>query len=192
MDVVKQTAQTLRLLDYMDSSDGWGNQAGRLVHQRLFHAVEQRPQEVMFRISLSGVRRVDVSFARESVIELARRYRCKKGFCLVEIGADAEIEADDLLDNWRLAAEDRKQPITVWTDNGPQVIGPQPSQPATELLDLVFKRRILATPEAAKVLRKELNNVSTRLKHLTDRGFILRTEVPSPTGGVEFHYMAIG
>ena len=192
MAAVKQATQTLRLLDYMDSHDGWGNQAGREVHQRLNRVVEQNPQEVMFRISLSGVRRVDVSFARESVIEIARRYRGEKGFCLVDIGADADIEADDLLDNWRMAAEDRKQPLTVWTDEGARVIGPQPSQPANELLNFVYKRRTVATPEAAKALKKELNNVSTRLKQLTDRGFILRTEVPSPTGGVEYRYLAIG
>ena len=80
----------------------------------------------------------------------------------------------------------------MWGKDGPQVIGPQPTKQAQELLALVLKRRALATPEAAKALKKEVNNVSTRLKHLTDRGFIVRQELPAQSGGVEFRYMAIG
>ena len=183
---------TLRLRDYMESDDGWGNKAGQLVHRRIVRSVQKMPQVVMFRISLSGVRCVDVSFARESVIELARRYRGEKGFCLLDVGSDEGVDAEDVLDNWRLAAGDCKQPLTVWTDGGPRVIGPQPTEPAQELLNLVLTRKALRTPEAAKSLNKELNNVSTQLKNLTDRGFILRQEVPAQTGGVEYRYMAIG
>lgn len=189
---MNQISQTVRLRDFMVSDDGWGNQAGREVNEKLIRVVEQSPQTVMFRVSLKGVRRVDVSFARESVVELALKYRGERGFCLVDIGKQVDIDTADLLDNWRMAAEDRKQPLTVWTDEGPQIVGPSPSKPAQELLSLVLKRQELGTPEAAKALRKELNNVSTRLKQLTDRGFILRSEAPSATGGVEFRYMAIG
>ena len=176
----------------MASDDGWGNKPGVLVRQKLVRVVEEKPQVVMFRISLEGVRCVDVSFARESVINLAILYRGGKGFCLVDIEAFDDIEVEDILDNWRLAAIDRKQPMTVWTDDGPRIIGPQPTAPAQQLLKLVLERKDLGTPEAAKSLKKELNNVSTRLKNLTDRGFILRQELPAQTGGVEFRYMAIG
>lgn len=192
MTIVNQMTQTLRLRDYMTSDDGWGNQAGCLVRQQLIRAVEQSPQTVMFRVSLKGVRRVDVSFARESVIVLALRYRGEKGFCLVDVGSHQDIDAADLLDNWRMAADNRQQPLTVWTEDGPEVIGPVPSRSAQELLRLVLKRQELGTPEAAKALRKELNNVSTRLKQLMDRGFILRSESPAPSGGVEYRYRAIG
>jgi hypothetical protein len=192
MRAVNQMTQTLRLRDYMTDDDGWGNQAGREVNKQLVRVVERSPQTVMFRISLDGVRRVDVSFARESVIELALRYRGERGFCLVDLGSHDDIDAADLLDNWRMAADNRQQPITLWTDEDPQIIGPEPSKSAQELLSLVLKRQELATPEAAKVLKKELNNVSTRLKQLKDRGFILRSETISPSGGVEYRYRAIG
>jgi len=192
MPTVKQMAHTLRLRDYMASDDGWGNRPGVLVHQKLIRVVEEMPQVVMFRVSLEGVRCVDVSFARESVVRLAERYRGRKGFCLVHLDGVDGIEFEDILDNWRLAAVDLQQPMTVWTSDGPLIVGPQPSVPAQQLLKLVLERRDLGTPEAAKTLKKELNNVSTRLKNLTDRGFILRQELPSQTGGVEFRYMAIG
>lgn len=183
---------TLRLRDYMASDDGWGNKPGVLVHQKLVRAVEERPHVVLFRVSLDGVRCVDVSFARESVVRLAKRYRGQRGVCLVGLAPRDDIEISDILDNWRLAAIDLQQPLTVWGKDGPQVIGPQPTKQAQELLALVLKRRALATPEAAKALKKEVNNVSTRLKHLTDRGFIVRQELPAQSGGVEFRYMAIG
>ena len=185
-------AYTVRLRDYMESDDGWGNKPGVLVHQKLVRVVEEKPQVVMFRVSLEGVRCVDVSFARESVVRLAERYRGQKGFCLVDFEGIDGIEVADILDNWRLAAIDLKQPMTVWTKEGPRIIGPQPTAPAEQLLKLVLERRDLGTPEAAKTLKKELNNVSTRLKNLTDRGFILRQEMPAQSGGVEFRYMAIG
>lgn len=186
MAIVKQITSTLRLADYMDDVDGWGNKTGREVHQRLIEAVEKFPRSLMFRISLDGVRRVDVSFARESVVELARRYRGVKGFCLVD------VDSDDVLDNWRSAARDREQPLTVWVGDMPQILGPIPTQLAQELLNLVLLRRGLETPEAAKALHKELNNVSTRLKQLQERGFILRQEVPTTSGGVGYRYLAIG
>tara|TARA_R110002096_G_scaffold362410_4_gene555547 strand:+ start:4658 stop:5188 length:531 start_codon:yes stop_codon:yes gene_type:complete len=176
----------------MASDDGWGNKPGVLVNQKLVRMVEEMPQVATFRVSLEGVRCVDVSFARESVINLAKRYRGDKGFCLVDIEATDDIEVEDILDNWRLAAIDQQQPMTVWTDDGPRIIGPQPTEPTQQLLSLVLKRKDLGTPEAAKTLKKELNNVSTRLKNLTDRGFILRQEIPAQSGGVEFRYRAIG
>lgn len=169
--------QTLRLRDYMESDDRWGNKPGQLVHQKLIRVVEGQPQVVMFRMSLQGIRCVDVSFARASVINLAKRYRGQRRFFLVDIEATDDIEIEDILDNWRLAAIDQQQPMTVWTDDGPRIIGPQPTKPAQQLLTLVLERKELGTPEAAKTLKKELNNVSTRLKNLTDRGFILRQEM---------------
>lgn len=122
--------QTLRLRDYMESDDCWGNKPGQLVHQKLIRVVEGQPQVVMFWMSLQGIRCVDVSFARESVINLAKRYRGQRGFCLVDIEATDDIEIEDILDNWRLAAIGQQQPMTVWTDDGPRIIGPQPTKPA--------------------------------------------------------------
>ena len=188
MKSVNQISSTLRLLDFMDGEvDGWGNAAGREVNQRLIDAVEARPATLIFRISLDGIRRIDVSFARESVVELARRYRGVKGFCLVDVASD------DLVDNWRSAARDREQPITIWdSKQEASIAGPPATKPTEELLNLVLVRRELETPEAASALKKEVNNVSTRLKQLLDRGYILRQEVQAPSGWVVFRYMAIG
>ena len=78
----------------MPEQDGWGHEQGRLVFSRLLKAVEANPETEIFLISLEGVRRTDASFPRESVVELARRYREHRGFCLVG------VQDEDLLDNW--------------------------------------------------------------------------------------------
>lgn len=85
MKNMNQMTTTLRLLDFMERDDGWGNIEGRKVYQRLLEAVENQPHSLVFRIFLSGVRRTDASFPRESVIELAKYFRGKKGFCLERV-----------------------------------------------------------------------------------------------------------
>ena len=78
-------AVDLRLREFMDEDEGWGRQAGRLTFQRLMNFVEHHPGVLVFRVSLAGVRRVDISFASETIVQLARRYRGEKGFCFIDL-----------------------------------------------------------------------------------------------------------
>jgi predicted transcriptional regulator len=82
--------------------------------------------------------------------------------------------------------------LVVWDGPEPKLIGPQPSEDTWELLRYVLKKRDVTTAEAAKALRKQVNNVSTRLKRMTDEGLVLRKEVSAPSGGLEFRYLSIG
>jgi hypothetical protein len=82
----------------MDEAEGWGRAEGRVVYQRLLDFVEAHPGVTVFRVSTEGVRRVDISFASETLVELARRYRGSKGFCLVDVGNP------DMVENWGAAA----------------------------------------------------------------------------------------
>jgi hypothetical protein len=176
----------IQLRDFMERDNGWGNEEGREVHQRLLRAVEREAGKLIFRISLAGIRRTDASFARESVIELAKRFRAQKGFCLVD------VPDQDLLDNWEAAAVKRQQPLTVWHGHRPQTIGPAPSRGNKALLDYVLSVRETTAAMAAKALALKLTNTSSKLKQLLDEGFILRRDEVSPTGGVEYHYFRIG
>jgi len=56
----------------------------------------------------------------------------------------------------------------------------------------IARRKIVSTAEAAKVMKKQVNNVSTRLKRLYEDGVIFRAEATAPSGGVEYRYIAIG
>ena len=98
----------LRLRDFLNSPEGWGRDQGREVHRRLIDFVEANPGVTIFRVSLEGVARVDISFASETVVELASRYRRKKGFCFVD------LTDTDMRENWDAAASRRNQPLMVW------------------------------------------------------------------------------
>ena len=84
----------IRLRTQMSDSDGWGHVQGLHVREKLRELIESRPTESIVRISLDGVKRTDISFPREAVIELAKSYRGRRGFCLTE------VNDPDLLDNW--------------------------------------------------------------------------------------------
>jgi hypothetical protein len=148
--------------------------------------VEAHPQALIIRVSLGGIRRTDASFARESVVELAYMLRGRRGVCVVD------VPSKDVLDNWDAAALKRGQCLVVWGTKGPSVIGPKPSEDTWQLLKLVLKRNEVGTADAAKALNKKVNNVSTRLKRLSEEGLVLRRDVAASTGGLEYRYLAIG
>lgn len=99
--------RAIRLRDFMDGDQGWGRDQGREVYQLLLRFVEDNPGTVVFRISMEGVKRIDISFSSEAIVELARRFRGMKGFCLVD------LMDTDLIENIDAACEKKKQPMLV-------------------------------------------------------------------------------
>jgi len=178
--------EIIRLLDFMDSPEGWGRSQGREVYQKLLDFVETHSGVTVFRISLDGVRRVDISFASETVIELARRYRTNKGFCFIDL-ADK-----DMLENWEAAAERKGQPIMVWGKGGGRVIGVQPSQGNMGAFNFALERPFARTVEfASSTPGMTIANASTKFKQLWMQGFLLRREDASGSGGIEYSYSRI-
>lgn len=186
MGSMNEMTLTIRLRDHMAGSDGWGHEEGREVFTKLLHVVESNPGKRIFRISLAGVSRTDASFPRESVMELARRYRGDKGFCLIDV---ANV---DLLDNWVAAAEKKNQPMVVWlNDDSHRLIGPSPSKGNAPMFEFALKAPIVRTSEAADALDLKVPNASTKLKQLWEQGFLLRREDVADSGGVEYLYFRI-
>src|SRR4051812_39438448 len=122
MHSMNEEARVVSLREFMDRAHGWGRVEGREVYNRLLKYVESQPGAVIFKISLDGVSRLDISFASETVVELARRYRGKKGFCFVD------LDDPDLTENWDAAALKKDQPLVIWRGKDAHVIGPQPSE----------------------------------------------------------------
>ena len=177
--------QTIRLRDLMAREDGWGTEEGRDVYLKLIRLVEKSPSTLVFRVSLAGVRRTDASFPRESVLEVARRYRKKVGFCLVD------VDNDDLLDNWDAAALKKEQPMFVWRRERSHVIGPRPSPGVADVLKLAVKSERLRAAELADKQSLKIANASMKLKQLWEDGYLLRTEESADSGGIEFTYWLI-
>jgi hypothetical protein len=183
---MKEKEMNIRLRELMDGPDGWGHIQGRQVYEKLRVLVEAHPAEEIFRISLDRVEHTDVSFPRESVIELAKSYRGQRGFCLIH------IDDQDLLDNWDAAALKREQPLIVWREHGThRILGPQPSTGLREMLQYVLSVPIARTSEAAVALDLKVPNASNKLKQLWQEGYILRREQSASSGGVEYEYIRI-
>ncbi|HVB74451.1 MAG TPA: hypothetical protein VNE38_12930 [Ktedonobacteraceae bacterium] len=177
----------IRLLKLMDSPDGWGHIQGRQVYEKLRALVEDHSSVEIFRISFDGVKRTDISFPRESVVELARSYRGLLGFCIIN------ANDQDLLDNWDAAASKREQPLMVWGKNGiDRILGPQPGTGLREMFKYVISVPIARTSEAATALGLKVPNASNKLKQLWLEGYILRREQSASSGGVEYEYIRIG
>lgn len=184
---MNEKAVVLRLRDFMDTPEGWGRDQGREVYNRLIGFVEANPGTMIFKVSLRDVKRVDISFASETVVELARRYRGHKGFCFIDL-AD-----QDLMENWDAAASRKGQPMMVWERKNGRVIGVEPSQGTLGAFKFALEReRVRATEFAAATTSMSIANASTKFKQLWEQGFLLRREDVAESGGVEFTYFRIG
>lgn len=182
---MNEKGASLRLRSFMKTAEGWGRAQGREVFQKLLRAVEEQPEVAVFRISLESVERTDISFASEAIVELAKRFRGQKGFCLCDV-AD-----DDLLENWEAAASREDQPLTVRSGNRVKVIGSQPSQGNIAAFDFALKREEVTAAELASGLKLQITNASMKLKQLWEQGFLLRRQAVAASGGIEFIYFRI-
>lgn len=165
---------------------GWGRTFGREVHNRLVVAIEASPRRAVFKISMEGVERLDVSFASEAIVELVRRYRGKKGICLTELSDPFIIENIDA------AGERAKVPVVVWNDGEARTIGLAPSAGNRGALGFALGKAQVRAAEFADTLPgMSIANASTKFKQLWEQGFLMRIESAADSGGVEFLYERI-
>lgn len=187
MKEMKQKPSTVRLRDLMEHPDGWGRTQGREVYQKLVGFVEARPGVMVLRVSLAEVRRVDISFASETVVELARRYRGVKGFFLTD------LTDPDMRENWDAAARKANQPLMAQGSDGQlRPLGLEPSPGNVGAFRFALERTSARASEFAMAAKVSITNASTKFKQLWEQGFLLRRENLAPSGGVEFEYFRIG
>ena len=184
---MNERTRVIALRDYMDDGQGWGREQGRQVFQRLLDAVEAVQDCIVFRVSMRGVDRADISFASETLVELARRFRGQKGFCLVD------LSDPDVKENYEAAAARKVQPLIVWTRGAALVLGAQPSQGTRDALDFALQRpQTRAAEFVAERSGMTIANASMKFKQLWEQGFLLREESAADSGGVEYVYSRIG
>jgi hypothetical protein len=187
MGQMNEGVRVIALRDVMDRPEGWGRAQGRDVYQRLLRSVEETPGTLVFKVSMKGVHRVDISFASETVVELARRYRGMKGFCLVD------LTDPDLIENWDAAASRKGQPLLVWQGKSARLVGAEPTQGCREAFQFALQRPQARAAEFAEAKKGiSIANASMKFKQLWEQGFLLRQESTADSGGVEYVYQRIG
>lgn len=177
----------IKLREFIAGPEGWGRAQGRQVYNRLLEFVEANPGVSVFKVSMEGVFRIDISFASETVVELARRYRGVKGFCLID------IDDIDMVENIDAAALKKNQPLAIWSGKHARLIGSQPSRGNRDALAFALSRpQVRAAEYADATPAMSIANASTKFKQLWEQGFLLRRERVAESGGVEFLYQRIG
>lgn len=179
------TTKTIRLREIAGGTLLFGSGPGKKAFWALLAIIEANPLVDVFSVSLDGIECVDATFARESVIALAKRFRGEKGVCLID------VPGERISDNWTFAARSIGQPITLWNSTHGTVVGPKLSMDSNRLLNHILGKRKTLACELARDLGISLNSASTRLKNLVKSGYLMRSETISPTGGIEFLYRSI-
>lgn len=177
----------IRLRDFMERDEGWGRAEGRDVYLKLMDFIENHPGVLVFRVSLEGVQKFDISFASETIVEVARRYRGKKGFCIID------PNNPDMLENLDAAAQRKDQPIMMVTSNSKsRVIGVTPSRGNFDALRFALERPKSRVADFVSSDRgTSLTNASNKFRQLWEKGFLLRREEVAESGGLEFTYFRI-
>ncbi|HIF9225891.1 TPA: DNA-binding protein [Photobacterium damselae] len=175
----------IKLLDYTNDSHPNGNIQGKSVFKKIDNFILKNHLVDTFGISLEGIEATDASFPRESIIALAKQYRCQKFFYLTDM---TDI---DLIDNWSYGAVAKEQPLTIWSKYSYIIIGPKITEANRPLLEYILNNRAATTSQVANAFDITTQNASTRLKKMYTLGYLNRTEETAETGGKEFVYKAI-
>ncbi len=177
----------IKLRTFMESSEGWGRDQGRQVLAKLLALVDAHPDASVFRISLEGVERMDVSFASETLVALAKRLRGNKGICILD------LQSIDMRENIEAAATRMEQPLMIWMADQGEIIGCEPSPGTRAALNFALTRREVRASEFSDIMGDvSIANASSKFKQLWQQGYLLRCEGAADTGGVEYRYRAIG
>jgi len=174
------------LRDFTEESNPYGTSRGRRTHAKLLDCIDKLRGKTVIGISLSGLEGADVSFLRESLIYTIKRY--SKEFTFFAF----DVQDEDIFANLHGAALSGDQRLTCWFGNECKFVGPEPTASSKALLDMVVSHRTTTTSKAAEELHISVQNASTRLKRLSEEGFLMRTEEAAETGGKEFVYQVIG
>lgn len=183
---MNRNTRTVSLRSLMVIPEGWGHVQGRKLGQVLTAKIGSSGQPEVVRLSLDGVKRVDVTFAAEAIITVVKQHLRRHGVCITD------LVSNDVLENIAAAAERASTPVVIWRGEVPQIVGPRPVAGLTMSLDLVMARPRVRAGELAAELEISLANASNKLKQLWEGGYLVRDQVTAASGGNEFVYARIG
>lgn len=182
---MNQNSIVVKLRKFTTSDRPFGNSEGKAAFRELSDYVQGLQGVRVIGISFDGITSTDASFARDSVVSLAKQLRGECGFYLTD------LNNRDLIDNWSYAAKAKEQPLVIWTGEQFEIIGPDLTPATRTLVEYVLTKGEALASQAAADLGISVPNASTRLKNLVGQGYLLRVEEGSESGGIEFKYKPI-
>jgi len=164
----------------------YGSPRGKLAHDKLLSEIEKIGKVDVIGVSFLGLEGADVSFLREALVYVIKRYR-KEIFFFV-----TDLPDEDIVANLQAAAVSGGEQVTYWSGNECRFLGSEQSTSSKLLLDLIATHRSSTTANVAEALNISVQNASTRLKRLYEEGYVMRIEETAESGGREFVYKVAG
>ena len=183
---MNQITYKIKLYELAGSHKPFGSEWGHDVFKTLCQRIDEVPDVHIFEISLDEIHITDTSFARESVMSIAKKYSQEKSFYLT-----CMMDNRDLIENWESAANFKKTPLVIWKKHEFKIIGPKISASNLECVEYVLTRDKVTASEIADKFKITVPNSSTKLKKLAQQGYIQRVEDVAESGGIEFVYSPI-
>lgn len=182
---MKQKNPTLALCHFTADSTPFGTEQGQTTCAKLQKELNKYAGSKLIGISFKGIDRIDVSFSRESVVNLAKSKRGEIGFYL------KDLKNKDHIENLKAAAKAKEQPLVIWDGDSFDVIGPDISSDMTELLKFIMEKETVTTSVVAKKFDLSAPNASGKLKKLLTWGLVIGSKESAESGGLEYIYTAI-
>lgn len=183
---MNQNTHSFRLHDFLMGGEGWGSKAGVIVRRKLQQRLDAHRSAELFRISMTGVRKLDVAFASEAICALVKEHMGSRAICLVD------CSDEDVRLNVRAAAILSGVPLTIWHGGDVEVAGPPLGPAMHKALAFALARAQVRTADLAGAHGMQITAASNLLRQLARRGYLLRRASTAPSGGSEFVYRRIG
>lgn len=160
----------------------YGSEFGKQLFAEFKCAIDSssEPNEVI-EIDVSGVQVADVSFLRESVVNLVKHFLGKKFF--IVYGFDGKISS-----NWEGAANSGGVNIATLKNGIVDYIGPKMGARDRDILTRLYKTGSETSPRISLATNVSVSNASSCLNRLFKKGLIYRDIGSAVSGGKEYTY----
>lgn len=172
---------------FMNSSVGWGVEQGKTVYHQLDIELSKVNGSSVIELDLGGIEQADVSFCREAIVEIVRRYRPGRQFFLANFENDVVVENLD-------AAFDRRNEIGLlrFQDGSYKLIGKALGPDMQSILNDV---EIMGETTSRQIIQRhkklKIQSCSNKLKALWKVGLLVREEGSAISGGREYVYKPV-
>lgn len=162
-----------------------GSQQGAELLLKLREIISKTLPNTVFDISLKNIEFMDATFARESIVALAKIERGNFGFCITDLGNE------DVIFNIECACKHLQQPLSILNNNQIHWLGSSLTTLSKQHLEFIYKHSEVRSNVLAKAFDLSAPHASSKLKNFHSEGFLLCRKDSAPTGGSEYIYKTI-
>lgn len=172
---------------FMNASVGWGVEQGKTVHHQLDLELSKVNGSSVIELDLRGIEQADVSFCREAIVEIVRKYRPGRQFFL------ANFENEVIVENLDAALRRRNQTGLLRLQDGSYSLIGKPI--GVDMESMLRDVETMGEATARQIIQRhnklKIQNCSNKLKALWQLGLLVRDESSAPSGGREYVYKPV-